>query len=69
MYSCRSFTEVHAVSELRFSVSQMLLPNWLFDFDRAISTKSELRPAVCGCSGIVSGGPSCLDRGTRSRPV
>jgi hypothetical protein len=30
----------------------------LFDFDRAISTKSELRAAVCGCSGIVSGGPS-----------
>jgi hypothetical protein len=30
----------------------------LFDFDRAIGTKSGLRPAVCGCSGIVSVGPS-----------
>jgi hypothetical protein len=39
----------------------------LFDFDRAISTKSKLRPAVCGCSGIVSVGPSFLDFGTRSR--
>jgi hypothetical protein len=28
----------------------------LFDFDRAISMNSGLRPAVCGCSGIVSGG-------------
>jgi hypothetical protein len=40
-----------------------------FDFDRAINTKPESRAAVCGCSGIVSGGPSCLDCGTRSRPV
>jgi GAF domain len=39
----------------------------LFDFDRAISTKSKLRPAVCGCSGIVFGGPSCLDFGTHNR--
>ena len=39
----------------------------LFDFDRAISTKSELRPAVCGCSGIVFVGLSFLDFGTRSR--
>jgi NAD(P)-dependent dehydrogenase (short-subunit alcohol dehydrogenase family) len=38
----------------------------LFDFDRAISMKSGLRPAVCGCSGIVSGGPSALDSGIRS---
>jgi AIPR protein len=41
----------------------------LFDFDRAISMKSGLRPAVCGCSGIVSGGPSCLDFGSRRRRV
>src|ERR1700691_3815900 len=41
----------------------------LFDFDRAISMRSGLRPAVCGCSGIVSGGPSCLGCGTRSRRV
>ena len=44
-----------------------MLENRLFDFDRAISTKSGLRPAVCGCSGIVSVGPSSLDCGTRSR--
>jgi hypothetical protein len=31
----------------------------LFDFDRAISMKSGLRPAGCGCSGIVSGVPNC----------
>jgi uncharacterized protein (DUF779 family) len=37
----------------------------LFDFDRAISMKSGLRPAVFGCSGIVSGGPSSLGFGTR----
>jgi diacylglycerol O-acyltransferase len=41
----------------------------LFDFDRAISMKSGLRPAVCGCSGIVSGGRSFLGCGTRSRRV
>ena len=41
----------------------------LFDFDRAISLKSGLRPAVCGCSGIVSGVPSCLDSGIRIRPA
>ena len=40
-------------------------PSWL-DFDRAISMKSGLQPAVCGCSGIVSGVPSCLDCGIRS---
>ena len=28
----------------------------LFDFNRAIGMKSGLRPAVCGCSGIVSAG-------------
>jgi hypothetical protein len=39
----------------------------LFDFDRAISMKSGLRPAVCGCSGIVSGVPSFLGSGIRSR--
>ncbi len=32
----------------------------LFDFERAISMMSGLRPAVCGCSGSVSGGPSFL---------
>ena len=41
----------------------------VFDFDRAISLKSGLRPAVCGCSGIVSGVPSCLDSGIRIRPA
>ena len=45
-------------------------PVWgLFDFDRAISLKSGLRPAVCGCSGIVSGVPSCLGSGIRIRPA
>ena len=43
--------------------------NRLFDFDRAISMKSGLRPAVCGCSGIVSGGPSFLGFGIRRRRV
>jgi hypothetical protein len=38
----------------------------LFDFDGAISMMSGLRPAVCGCSGIVSGGPSSPGFGTRS---
>ena len=33
--------------------------NRLFDVSRAISMESGLRPAVCGCSGIVSGGRSC----------
>jgi type I restriction enzyme R subunit len=41
----------------------------LFDFDRAISMKSGLRPAGCGCSGIVSGGLSCLGSGIRTRRV
>jgi hypothetical protein len=39
----------------------------LFDFGRAISMKSGLRPAVCGCSGIVSGGRSALGCGIRIR--
>ena len=37
----------------------------LFEFDRAISMKSGLRPAVYGCSGIVSGAPNALGCGTR----
>ena len=41
-------------------------PYWLFNFDRAISMKSGLRPAVCGCSGIVSGGPSARGSGIRT---
>ncbi|WP_197487774.1 MFS transporter [Rhodococcus sp. LB1] len=39
----------------------------LFNFVRAISMKSESRPAVCGRSGSVSGGPSSHDSGSRNR--
>ena len=61
-------TATHASSPDHGSRSLRGLPvSRLFDFDRAISTKSGLRPAVCGCSGIVSVGPSSLDCGTRSR--
>jgi putative restriction endonuclease len=35
------------------------VPNRLFDFKRANSMRSGLRPAGCGCSGIVSGVPNC----------
>jgi hypothetical protein len=41
----------------------------LFDFDRAISMMSGLRPAVCGCSGIVSGGLSSRGFGIHMRRV
>ena len=41
----------------------------LFNFDRAISMLSGLRPAGCGCSGIVSGEPSFLCCGIRRRRV
>jgi|GEM_PF-5119819 len=47
----------------------MVIPYGLFDFDRAISCKSGLRPAVCGCSGSVSGGPSWWGCGSRRRRV
>jgi hypothetical protein len=52
------------------SVIAQLPPSWwLFDFDRAISMLSGLRPAGCGCSGIVSGEPSFLCCGIRRRRV
>jgi hypothetical protein len=40
-----------------------LHPWRLFEFDRAISTKSELRPALCGCKHPLSGG--CAVAGAR----
>ena len=53
MYSCRSFTEVHAVSELTFSVSQMLLPN----LSSAASARLKVQPrgpASTGVQGVFS---------------
>ena len=56
--------EVIGFSNLRSSHAEYVTvpANRLFDFGRAISMKSGLRsPAVCGCSGSVSGGWNCRD--------
>ena len=58
-----------AGSEFQRRVWQALLTIRLFDFDRAISMMSGLRPAVCGCSGIVSGGLSSRGFGIHMRRV